>query len=31
MGAPLIDDNWKFGSDDETLVKLIRGRAIRAR
>ena len=24
MGAPLIDDNWKFGSDDETLVKLIR-------
>ena len=23
--ASLIDDNWKFGSDDETLFKLIKG------
>ena len=25
MGASLIDDEWKFGSDDETLFKLIKG------
>ena len=25
MGAPVIDDVWKFGSDDETLMKLIKG------
>ncbi len=25
MGVPLIDDVWKFGSDDETLFKLIKG------
>jgi mono/diheme cytochrome c family protein len=25
MGKPLIDDEWKFGSDDRTLFKLIRG------
>jgi mono/diheme cytochrome c family protein len=25
MAAPLIDDIWKFGSDDETLFKLIKG------
>jgi len=25
MGKPLIDDEWKFGSDDETLFKLVRG------
>lgn len=25
MGPPLIDDVWKFGSDDETLFKLIKG------
>lgn len=25
MGRPLIDDEWKFGSDDKTLFKLIRG------
>jgi cytochrome c(L) len=25
MGAALLDDEWKFGSDDETLFKLIRG------
>jgi len=25
MGKPLIDDEWKFGSDDATLFKLIRG------
>jgi cytochrome c(L) len=25
MGKPLIDDEWKFGSDDTTLFKLIRG------
>lgn len=25
MGKPLIDDEWRFGSDDETLSKLIRG------
>lgn len=25
MGKPLIDDEWKFGSDDVTLHKLIRG------
>ena len=23
--ASLIDDEWKFGSDDETLVRLIKG------
>jgi len=26
MAASLIDDSWKFGSDDETLFKLIKGR-----
>jgi mono/diheme cytochrome c family protein len=25
MGQPVIDDVWKFGSDDETLFKLIKG------
>ena len=25
MAASLIDDNWKFGSDDDTLFKLIKG------
>src|SRR5215470_4015201 len=25
MGPPLIDDVWKFGSDDETLFKLVKG------
>lgn len=25
MGLPLIDDVWVFGSDDETLFKLIKG------
>lgn len=25
MGKPLIDDEWKFGSNDKTLFKLIRG------
>jgi mono/diheme cytochrome c family protein len=25
MGKPLNDDEWKFGSDDQTLFKLIRG------
>ena len=25
MGKPLIDDVWRFGSDDATLFKLIRG------
>ena len=25
MGKPLIDDEWKFGSDDKTLFHLIRG------
>ena len=25
MGLPVIDDVWKFGSDDETLFKLIKG------
>jgi mono/diheme cytochrome c family protein len=25
MGKPLIDDVWRFGSDDATLLKLIRG------
>jgi len=25
MGVALIDDAWKFGSDDETLYKLIKG------
>ena len=24
MGKPLIDDEWKFGSDDKTLFKLVR-------
>jgi hypothetical protein len=24
MGRPVIDDEWTFGSDDETLFKLIR-------
>jgi mono/diheme cytochrome c family protein len=25
MGVPLIDDVWRFGSDDETLYRLIKG------
>jgi mono/diheme cytochrome c family protein len=25
MGKPLIDDEWRFGSEDDTLFKLIRG------
>lgn len=25
MGVPLLDDVWVFGSDDETLFKLIKG------
>jgi cytochrome c(L) len=25
MGPALLDDDWKFGSDDETLFKLIKG------
>jgi mono/diheme cytochrome c family protein len=25
MGKPLIDDEWNFGSDDQTLFKLVRG------
>jgi cytochrome c(L) len=25
MGSALLDDDWKFGSDDETLFKLIKG------
>ena len=25
MGSPVIDDVWKFGSDDETMFKLIKG------
>ena len=25
MGSPVIDDVWKFGSDDETVFKLIKG------
>jgi mono/diheme cytochrome c family protein len=25
MGVPLIDDVWKFGSDDATLYQLIKG------
>lgn len=25
MGKPLIDEEWKFGSDDQTLFKLVRG------
>jgi mono/diheme cytochrome c family protein len=25
MGSPVSDDAWKFGSDDETLFKLIKG------
>ena len=25
MAASLIDDSWKFGSDDEVLYKLIKG------
>jgi mono/diheme cytochrome c family protein len=25
MGKPLVDDEWKFGSDDQTLFKLVRG------
>jgi len=25
MGPALLDDDWKFGGDDETLFKLIRG------
>jgi mono/diheme cytochrome c family protein len=25
MGKPLIDEEWRFGSDDQTLFKLIRG------
>lgn len=26
MAMPVIDDTWKFGSDDETLYRLIKGR-----
>jgi cytochrome c peroxidase len=25
MGKPILDDSWQFGSDDETLYKLIKG------
>ena len=25
MGPSIMDDNWKFGGDDETLFKLIKG------
>src|SRR5262245_7037394 len=25
MGKPILDDQWIFGSDDDTLFKLIRG------
>jgi mono/diheme cytochrome c family protein len=25
MGKPLVDDEWKFGSDDKTLFSLVRG------
>jgi cytochrome c(L) len=25
MGPALLDDDWKFGSDDDTLFKLIKG------
>jgi cytochrome c(L) len=25
MGPPLTDDEWKFGSDDEILMKLVKG------
>jgi mono/diheme cytochrome c family protein len=25
MGKPILDDEWRFGSDDQTLFKLIRG------
>jgi hypothetical protein len=25
MGSPVIDEVWKFGSDDETVFKLIKG------
>jgi mono/diheme cytochrome c family protein len=25
MGPALLDDEWKFGSDDATLFKLIKG------
>jgi mono/diheme cytochrome c family protein len=25
MGPPLLDPNWKFGGDDDTLLKLIKG------
>ena len=25
MGRPLVDDEWTWGSDDETVFKLIRG------
>lgn len=25
MAPPVIDDTWKFGSDDQTLFKLIKG------
>ena len=25
MGKPILDDTWQFGSDDETLYKLIKG------
>lgn len=25
MGPPILDDEWKFGSDDDTLFKLIKG------
>src|SRR5688572_7742949 len=25
MGKPILDDTWQFGSDDETLYRLIKG------
>ena len=25
MGKPILDDTWVFGSDDETLFKLVKG------
>ena len=25
MGSPVIDDVWKFGSDDQTVFKIIKG------
>jgi cytochrome c(L) len=31
MGPPLTDDTWVFGSDDETLFKLIKGQLPQAK